>query len=94
MIELNTVEKMKYYIPRLQEFYLPCKSKIYLQDLNERKCINILRQLLKQYNHTLISKEKYIKSIKYNFHQIIQFSNKKIDTNIQEAERKIVLSFD
>ena len=94
MIELNTVEKMKDYIPRLQEFYLPCKSKIYLQDLNERKCINILRQLLKQYNHTLISKEKYIKSIKYNFHQIIQFSNKKIDTNIQETERKIVLSFD
>ena len=94
MIELNTVEKMKDYIPKLQDFYLPCKSKIYLQDLNERKCINILRQLLKQYNHTLISKEKYIKSIKYNFHQIIQFSNKKIDTNIQETERKIVLSFD
>ena len=94
MIELNTVEKMKDYIPKLQDFYLPCKSKIYLQDLNERKCINILRQLLKQYNHTLISKEKYIKSIKYNFHQIIQFSNKKIDTNIQDTERKIVLSFD
>ena len=94
MIELNTVDKMKEYIPKLQEYYLPCKSKIYLQDLNERKCINILRQLLKQYNHTLISKEKYIKSIKYNFHQIIQFSNKKIDTNIQDTERKIVLSFD
>ena len=94
MIELNTVENMKEYIPKLQEYYLPCKSKIYLQDLNERKCINILRQLLKQYNHTLISKEKYIKSIKYNFHQIIQFSNKKIDTNIQDTERKIVLSFD
>ena len=94
MIELNTVDKMKEYIPKLQEYYLPCKSKIYLQDLNERKCINILRQLLKQYNHTLISKEKYIKSVKYNFHQIIQFSNKKIDTNSQEVERKIVLSFD
>ena len=60
MIELNTVEKMKDYIPRLQEFYLPCKSKIYLQDLNERKCINILRQLLKQYNQ-IFSKEKICK---------------------------------
>ena len=94
MIELNTVENMRNYIPKLDEYYLPCKSKIYLKDINERKCINILRQLLKQYNHTLLSKEKYVNSIKYNFHQIIKFSNKKIDTNIHEVERKIVLSFD
>ena len=94
MVDLKTVQKVNEIIPRLQDYYLPCKSKKYLTRLDEKRCLTILRQLLKQYNHTLISKEKYIKSIKYNFHQIIQFSNKKIDTNIQDTERKIVLSFD
>ena len=61
------------YIPKLKEYYLPCKSRLYLTDLDEKKCITILRQLLKQYNYNILAKEKTIKSVKYNFYQIIQF---------------------
>ena len=93
MIDLNTVQKMNEIIPRLQEFYLPCKSKKYLTRLDEKRCITILRQLLKQYNYNLLTKEKCIKGEKFNYYQIIQYSNKKINTKQQE-ERKIVLSFD
>ena len=93
MIDLNTVQKMNEIIPRLQDFYLPCKSKKYLTRLDEKRCITILRQLLKQYNYNLLTKEKCIKGEKFNYYQIIQYSNKKINTKQQE-ERKIVLSFD
>ena len=93
MIDLNTVQKINEIIPRLQDFYLPCKSKKYLTRLDEKKCITILRQLLKQYNYNLLTKEKCIKGEKFNYYQIIQYSNKKINTKQQE-ERKIVLSFD
>ena len=94
LIDLNTLDKIYEYIPKLKEYYLPCKAKIYLSDLNEKKCITILRQLLKQYNYNILAKEKTIKSVKYNFYQIIQFSNKKINTKLTNDERKIVLSFD
>jgi|TARA_B100001094_G_scaffold330813_1_gene397049 hypothetical protein len=93
MIDLNTVQKINEIIPRLQDFYLPCKSKKYLTRLDEKRCITILRQLLKQYNYNLLTKEKCIKGEKFNYYQIIQYSNKKINTKQQE-ERKIVLSFD
>ena len=93
MIDLNTVQKMNEIIPRLQDFYLPCKSKKYLTRLDEKRCITILRQLLKQYNYNLLTKEKCIKGEKFNYYQIIKYSNKKINTQ-QPDERKIVLSFD
>ncbi len=93
MIDLKTVEKVNEIVPRLQDFYLPCKSKKYLTRLDEKKCLTILRQLLKQYNYNLLTKEKCIKGDKFNYYQIIQYSNKKINTK-QIEERKIVLSFD
>ena len=94
LIDLKTMEKINEYIPKLKEYYLPCKAKKYLTDLNEKKCINILRQLLKQYNHNILSKEKTIQSQKYTYYQIIQYSNKKIDTKTNNVDRKVILSFD
>ena len=44
MIDLKTVEKVNEIVPRLQDFYLPCKSKKYLTRLDEKKCLTILRQ--------------------------------------------------
>ena len=94
LIDLKTMEKINEYIPKLKEYYLPCKAKKYLTDLNEKKCINILRQLLKQYNHNILSKEKTIQSQKYTYYQIIQYSNKKIDTKTNNVDRTVILSFD
>jgi len=93
MVDLKTVQKVNEIIPRLQDYYLPCKSKKYLTRLDEKRCLTILRQLLKQYNYNLLTKEKCIKGEKFNYYQIIQYSNKKINTK-QLEERKIVLSFD
>ena len=33
--DLNTVEKLHNYLDRLRDYYLPCKSKKYLIDLDE-----------------------------------------------------------
>ena len=93
MKDLNTVKKVNEIIPRLQDFYLPCKSKKYLTRLDDKKCITILRQVLKQYNYNLLTKEKCIKGEKFNYYHIIKYSNKKINTEPID-ERVIVLSFD
>ena len=91
--DLKTVEKINELKEKLDKYYIPCKSKKYLQiELNEKKCITILRQFLKIHNHTLISKEKYVKGVKLLFYQVIP---QQIDilTKNRESE-KVILSFD
>ena len=92
LIDLKTVEKMTELSESLRKYYIPCKSKKYLTNLNEKKCITILRQFLKIHNHTLISKEKYVKGNKQLFYQVIP---QQIDmlTKNRESE-KVILSFD
>ena len=92
LIDLKTVEKMNEFSSKLHKYYIPCKSKKYLIDLNEKRCITILRQFLKIHNHTLISKEKYVKGNKKLFYQVIP---QQIDQLTKDRETdKVILSFD
>ena len=93
LIEFKTVENINKVMKKLYEYDLPCKSKVFLSSIDEKKCITILRQLLKIHNYNVTTKEKCIKGEKFNFYQIIPYSNKKINTK-KEQDRPIVLSFD
>ena len=90
--DLKTVEKVNEIIDELNKYYLPCKSKKYLSNLNEKKTVTILRQFLKTHNYTLISKEKYVKGEKRLFYQVIP---QQIDMLTKDRElEKVILSFD
>ena len=92
LIDLKTVEKMYSIKEEIHKYYIPCKYKKYLTNLNEKKCITVLRQFLKSYNHTLISKEKYIKSEKMLFYQVIP---QQIDMLTKErGSEKVIISFE
>ena len=58
---LNIVDKINEIKEKLEIYYLPCKAKMYLKDLTEKKCITILRQFLKYIDYNLKMKEKYIR---------------------------------
>ena len=75
----------------LVRYYIPCKAKKYLTDLNEKKCITVLRQFLKMQNYTLMSKEKYVEGKKILFYQVIPMQ---IDMKTNRDSEKVVLSFD
>jgi hypothetical protein len=81
----NIIDKVNNYIPELKQFYLKCKHKKYLEDLNEKKIITLFRQLLRLYNYSLNSVEKYNNGQKYLLY-IIQkkkiLTYKKIDSFI------------
>lgn len=76
LINHNTVLYMNELKDILLQYYLPCKAKIYLESLDESKCITILRQLLKLFQIKLISKQKYI----HNKKSTIYFIKKSIET--------------
>ena len=51
LIELQIENYFEIIQELLEQYYLPCKNKKYLECINIKKCITILRQLLKLYNY-------------------------------------------
>jgi hypothetical protein len=90
LIDLKTVEKINEFSETLSSYYLPCKRK-YLDNLNEKKTITILRQFLKYQGLTLFSKEKYVHGRKILYYQVIPLQKNKLKNTNKEP---IILSFD
>ena len=67
----GTVEKIKeYHMGMLESYYLPCKARIYLHDLDEKKSITIFRQILRTFDLALRSTQKYANNKKISFYCI------------------------
>ena len=60
MDENHVVDQFIELKDTLSNYYLPCKSKVYLNEITNKKCITIFRQFIKVHGYTLISKERYI----------------------------------
>merc|ERR1712046_322641 len=69
---LDTVKRVETMKSKLSECYIPCKARTYLNDLNEKNVLTILRQCLRCHGYNLTSREKYIKGDKFCIYQIIQ----------------------
>jgi hypothetical protein len=83
----GTVKKIEMFKDKLYQFYLPCKAKIYLEDINENKCITLLRQILKLFQVKLVSRQKYVKYKKTTIYSILKgkethFNGLKVDKSI------------
>ena len=88
---INIEENLINFVPKLKEFYLPCKRKIYLEDITIKKSITILRQILKLFDYLVKSNERYIKGEKIIVYHIKSLNVlKKENTN----NDKCVISFD
>ena len=98
---IKTVEKINKIKPKLEECYLPCKSRTYLNGLNEKNVITVLRQILKTRNYTISSREKYMKGCKfiiYNLAKAEQNTYKPLiemtpEPEITDSKQPIVLTF-
>ncbi len=74
----------------LKKYYIKCKHKIYLENINEKKVITLLRQLLKIHDFDLKAKEKYENGKKYLLYTI----SKKIMPNIKLKKVNSLINFD
>ena len=72
---INTLNDMK---DILEKYYIPCKSKIYLINIDTKRTITILRQFIRVHGYTLISKERYIDGNKMSVYRLIEHDNKSI----------------
>ena len=88
---LNTVEKLNDIRDEITKYYIPCKAKTYLKNIDINRSIVILRQFLKCYGYTLFSKEKFIKGEKNTIYKIVAIDK---EINTPKKKEKIVISFD
>lgn len=96
MKEINTVENIDKIKSQLEEYYLPCKAKIYLKDLNEKKVITILRQFVKIYNYKVFSFEKSINGQKQITYRLMLINDDYLSPKKDEIQtkRKYLVNFD
>ena len=72
---------------KLKPYYIPCKYKNYIENLNINKFITIYRQILKLHNFSLVSKDQYEKSKKY----ILYTVEKKVIDKKQKGTEGIIV---
>ena len=91
MNDLKIIKNITLLIDKLNEYYLPCKSKIFLNNLNENRCITILRQFLKTHNYTIKTKKKLLKGKHFTIYSIDSINEKIIPIT---TNNKIIIKFE
>ena len=91
--EYDTVDKINLKKKEFEKYYLPCKGKKYLNELNEKKVMTILKQILKIFNYYVYSKEKYIDGEKFITYQVVPIDQRNI-LKLKKKDEKYIVSFD
>ena len=94
MTDIDTVQQIIDLSDSLKEYYLPCKSKKYLTDLNEKKCITILRQFIKIHHYKCIGMEKSIKGNKTMTYRLFYSNEDYLKSPETKKNDEYVLSFE
>ena len=95
MKDIDTVGNLNIIKSKLEEYYLPCKSKIYLTNITEKKGITILRQFVKNYNYKVIGMEKSVKGNKQTTYRLMLLNQEYLPPHKgTEVKRKYIVSFD
>ena len=97
LIKIKTVEQIYKLKSELEEFYLPCKARTYLNQITEKNVITILRQIIKTFHYNVKSKEKYLKGEKYIIYQIKKQNETKETIQIhttKTSSEKCIVKFD
>lgn len=91
---LNTVEKLYELKPKLEKCYIQCKARTYLNDITPKNAITILRQILRIFERTISSREKYIRGTKFVIYQIIPKDYRKYRPITIESNQNYLINFD
>jgi hypothetical protein len=96
IVQLNSVQKLKEMTDELEEYYLPCKAKIYLDEtnMNEKRAITVLKQVLRLHGYHLISKEKNVNNRKIIFYQLQNEKDRTQSHHMKKYDVTNIISFE
>lgn len=91
--KIGTVDKLVPVVEELRAFYLPCKAKVYLDGMDERKAITVLKQVLRLHDMYLQSKEKNFNNRKVMFYTLMCEKDRVQVNHMQQVRVDCVLDF-
>ena len=91
---MGTVDKIIEMKPLLEKYYLPCKSRTYLNGLNDKNVITILRQIVRPYGYLVFSREKYIRGDKFIIYQLVPLEQRDYKPIHLKNEEYAIVTFD
>lgn len=94
--KIQTLENIINMTTDIKNYYYPCKSKLYLSNLNDKNVITILRHFAKLHNVNLVSNEKYIdgkKYIVYHLEKSSNYLNYEKDTKFNSNDNKVNMEY-
>jgi len=92
MTDCGTLEKMILLNDELSGYYIPCKRKVYLENMTDKKCITILRQFIKSYHYKCMGIEKSIQGKKQMTYRLLPMDKEQLSPTANEA-REYVIDF-
>lgn len=87
---MHTLERVTELLDELRTYYIPCKAKVYLQNIDVQKCITILRQILRLHTCYLLSNQKMKNGQKVVLYTIVYPEKPQ---HLRKAETATVLTF-
>tara|TARA_B100001758_G_C18256484_1_gene528622 strand:- start:479 stop:898 length:420 start_codon:yes stop_codon:yes gene_type:complete len=95
MEKMDTITKINELKQVLEEYYLPCKARTYLNDITFKNVITILRQIVRLYGYSVISREKYMRGEKFIIYQLVSINERQYrPLNTTTVNKECILTFE
>ena len=92
MSDAETLERIIEMREELRSYYLPCKGRIYLESLTEKKCITVFRQFIKPFHCKCMGLEKSVNGHKQMTYRLLPMDKEQVSPSENEA-REYVIDF-
>ena len=70
LAEMGTVAKILQMKEALEEVYMPCKGRVYLENMSEKRAVTVLKQVLRVHGYYLLSTERNFDNKKVIFYSL------------------------
>ena len=90
---LGTVIAIEHMKQELEKYYLPCKSRTYLHDLNTKNIVTVLRQFVKTKGYSIQSQEKYSQGDKFIIYGLTDYENKVYKSVVNKPTISTTINF-
>lgn len=81
LVDHNTIAKLEDMLLEIIMYYLPCKAKVYVNDLDEKRAITVLSQFIKLFSYRLSRKERIVNKKKIIYYKIQKIEDTKLHIN-------------
>ena len=91
--QICTVDKVNAISDELEKYYLKCKAKLYLSNITTKKCLTILKQVVRLFHFSVESHEKNINNRKVIYYQLTAIKKDDETHMIESNSNGITLKF-